>query len=932
LSSSDSRTLFSRFRRSQGRSPNTIRSVVVDDVVFLDDVDKVRSLNSYFSSVGQEGKSDDFDDSHRDSIKQFLDQRESYFACREGSHLPENSAITLDEVSAAVGALRSRAACGSDGIHSRMLQQGGPLVVRSLLHIFNVSWRQGILVSDWKLAHIVPIPKEAGACRPPDFRPISLLSIVAKIMGKIVARRLTFCAESGMWFSDFQGAFRTQRSAIDQLLAFSHRVSHAFSHSQVGVTAFLDISKAFDRVWRDGLLFKLVRFGLRGRMLHWIRDFLADRRGRVRYADVLSNISAYHYGIPQGSVLSPVLFNVFLSDIVRDIPHSDSSDHAVFADDVRLSVYDACERVAADRLSRQLSVVHGWARRNRVYFRKDKCKYLLFSRRRHISDLAVSFGGTSLLSCEFKRYLGVWWDRSLSFRYHVSQVRAKAWRSFCMVRRVAGVNWGASISSMIKLYVTFVRPVLEYASQVWDVAGSSSKRRLDSVQRGALRAAAGVPFSSSLDALQVYCNVLPLQLRRDLLVVSSFQRIIRLSSHHPIHRAFLDWRAAGCPTLRHSVFTRASAVLSRLTRFDLIHDGGFSSAEPLALPQSVTPPWCLTVNAVSPFTSFSRDFAHALHDVILCLLLRSHRDLFVYTDGSATGLGFCGAAVSFFSSACGEWSTFSSPVGIGSSLTAELRALELALLRVSVIVADGVVQIRRVFMFSDSQAAIGLLQGYFRPTCHFALVSSICSQIARLRRVLSLFILWIPRTARIEGNVRADQAARSAAAEVSGMFPGQPLIPLAVSRSLCRFAMHRSWQSSWSFYLQSRVGIDTLGRIRQVIGKWHVVSLGTRAQQSLMARLRLGHCGLRAHCARFRPSISSLCVCGLPETVGHFLLECVCFSLQRAVMLTAVRFVYPATITESVLLGDPEIPLSGLSHLAIVSAVFTYVTSTDRHP
>jgi hypothetical protein len=100
-----------------------------------------------------------------------------------------------------------------------------------------------------------------------------------------------------------------------------------------------------------------------------------------------------------------------------------------------------------------------------------------------------------------------------------------------MVRSVA------SLSSMIKLYVTFVRPVLEYASQVWDVVGISSKRRLDSVQRGALQAAAGVPFPSSLDALQVYCNVHPLQHRRDLLVVSSFQRIIRLSSHHPIHCA-----------------------------------------------------------------------------------------------------------------------------------------------------------------------------------------------------------------------------------------------------------------------------------------------------------------------------------------------------------------------------------------------------------
>jgi ribonuclease HI len=270
----------------------------------------------------------------------------------------------------------------------------------------------------------------------------------------------------------------------------------------------------------------------------------------------------------------------------------------------------------------------------------------------------------------------------------------------------------------------------------------------------------------------------------------------------------------------------ASAILSGLFRFDLISDGGFSCAEPLSLPQSVTPPWYLPVSVFHTFTSFSRSFAHALHDVIFCMLLRSVHDLFVYTDGSATSLGFCGAAASFFNSTCGEWSTFSTPVGIGSSLTAELRALDLALSRLSVIVGGGVVQFRRVFLFSDSQAAIGLSQGYFKPTCHFALVSSICSQIARLRRILSLFILWIPRTARIEGNVRADQAARSAVAEVSG------------------------------------------------------------------------HCGLRAHSSRFRPGISSLCVCGSPETVRHFC-SSVCVS-----------------------------PTSAL----LCWLVFTYVTSTDRNP
>jgi hypothetical protein len=147
---------------------------------------------------------------------------------------------------------------------------------------------------------------------------------------------------------------------------------------------------------------------------------------------------------------------------------------------------------------------------------------------------------------------------------------------------------------------------------------------------------------------------------------------------------------------------------------------------------------------------------------------------------------------------------------------------------------------------------------------------------------------------------------------------------------LVRAALHLTWQRSWCAYLRDHDHAHSLGRLRQVVSRWPVVFLGTRGQQSLLARLRLGHCCLRAHRSRFNPAFSPLCECGEPETVQHFLLHCRKFVSQRSVMFAAVRSVYDLCITESVLLGDCERVLTPTSHLRIISAVYRFTVATRR--
>ena len=366
----------------------------------------------------------------------------------------------------------------------------------------------------------------------------------------------------------------------------------------------------------------------------------------------------------------------------------------------------------------------------------------------------------------------------------------------------------------------------------------------------------------------------------------------------------------------NSFHTRISAFSRTLLRdqFQILGERHF--AEPLPTPFSVTWP---------PFSSSEQSECKDFQIVT------------VFTDGSARpNPGPCGCGV-LIQGPEGEC-RLSRYVGIGSNLMAELCAIQIALEKVLSTNVRFPVEV-----LSDCQVAIKLVCGEMEPTGLFRLVYRVRCLFASLSEHTAVSLRWIRGHSGIPGNEIADvlakEAIMSTSHSLSRPLPGQPLLPLSVAKSMCVTAVVNRWQKRWLRLANMREAHPhTFSQIRLEIGPYSIAFLGSRKAQVTLARLRLGHCDLAESRARFDPSVSPFCVCGVVESVSHYLLYCPRYSRARAVMFTDVLNAIDALtclpsdsgLLLSLLLGTFPGGLSRAVSLRIVNAVFAFVVSTSR--
>lgn len=437
--------------------------------------------------------------------------------------------------------LKLSSSAGTDSINSKFLKNTKMYCSLILSQIFSQSLSLGELPADWKIGKVVPIHKGGDKHCPNNYRPISLTSIPCKILEHIIYSQLVQFLESNLFFSTAQHGFRKSFSCETQLLSFTHDLHLALDRGSQVDCIFFYFSKAFDEVSHKLLLLKLNSLNIDANVLSWITCFLTNRSQFVTANDETSPLASVHSGVPQGSVLGPLLFLIY----INDLPNSISSSISLFADDC--VIYREVTN-ASDVLNLQTDINHvsKWCELWGMELNTTKCKAMTVSRKCNFPS-SYFLEDVPLHSVSSYKYLGVYITSDISWQMHVEYVINNANRMLGYLKR----NFSLAPSSLkLTLYKTLVRSKLQYASSIWDPGHSKLTNALELVQnRSARFILNNFHRTASVSSMKTSLLLPNLNLRRKIARLCLFHKIYHTNSL--LHNRLLNQPSYISPRIDH---------------------------------------------------------------------------------------------------------------------------------------------------------------------------------------------------------------------------------------------------------------------------------------------------------------------------------------------------------------------------------------------
>ena len=388
-----------------------------------------------------------------------------------------------------------------------------------ILKLKSTSLETGEVPSDWLTANVTPIYKKGEKYKAENYRPVSLTCICCKLMEHVVTSHIMNHADKNNILYPLQHGFRKNRSCETQLIELIDDLTNNMSSGKQTDILVMDFSKAFDKVCHSLLLHKLDHYGIRGKVNKWIASFLANRSQSVVVDGENSTFIDVESGVPQGSVLGPSLFLFY----INDMPEGIKSTVRLFADDTISYLIIACDQ-DTNELQEDLDKLAKWETNWKMSFHPDKCNVLTISKKKNTIEKPYILHGHTLTSVKSAKYLGCTLTSDLNWGEHISNICGKANRTIGFLKR--NLNIGAS-SVKQNAYKSLVRPILEYASSVWDPYHQTEINRLEMVQRRAARyISSSYGRGVSVDAIIKQLKWKPLTKRRKEARLSMFYKIV----------------------------------------------------------------------------------------------------------------------------------------------------------------------------------------------------------------------------------------------------------------------------------------------------------------------------------------------------------------------------------------------------------------------
>ena len=508
-----------------------------ENKLISNNAEKANLLADHYSNISSQT-------SYSDRFKKIKNNHEIKYAAelkKKGNDLEiYNQPITLKELKSTLNK-KHNSAPGGDSISYTIFKNLPETALETIVNFFNKIWNSGKIPQSFKHAIVVPIPKpEKDPKQANSYRPIALTDHLGKLLESIITNRLNYVLETRGIITKEQSGFREKRQTLDHLARLINEVEKCRKYNRQTAAVFIDLQKAYDTIWREGAISELHKAGVTGQMFNYVLDFLKNRTFQVRIENSLSDTHTQEIGVPQGSVLSPTIFNLIINKVTKLQNKYIETALGQFADDIAmwLKAGAAPKRLFTKkaRINHNLSINKVIEKINRPItkliadledngFKVNVTKtQSIFFDSKNLPNMTIN--NQQIRATTSVRYLGIILDRNLNFGLHIKNLVKKGIKALNIMSYMSGTKWGLKTKHLIMLYRNYVLPKFTYGEELFDLAPKSILKKLDYVQNQALRIITKTLKPTKTILLSILAGIEPLYIRRIKKKVQFYTRII----------------------------------------------------------------------------------------------------------------------------------------------------------------------------------------------------------------------------------------------------------------------------------------------------------------------------------------------------------------------------------------------------------------------